>query len=93
MYLLFVFGANMHARLQAIMLGRLKMTVDQCINVYTKLAEKVFVKKAHRFTLTGKVQARYDSNVLISVVKSIVSEAGFDEKTLLWDPDLDACKV
>jgi hypothetical protein len=75
------------------MLGRLKMSVDDCINAYTRLADKVFVKKSHRFSLTGKVQARYDSDALVEAVKSIMGEAGFDEKSLLWDPDPHACKV
>ena len=75
------------------MLGRLKMTVDECITAYTRLADAVFVKKHTLLSLRGKIQARYDSNVLVSVIISVVQAAGFDEKTLLWDPDPKACKV
>lgn len=69
------------------------MSVDECINAYTKLADTVFVKKGHRLSLMGKVQARYDTMALTSAVNSIVAAAGLDEKTLLWDSDPKACKV
>jgi hypothetical protein len=75
------------------MLGRLKMAVDECIDAYTRLADLVFVKKGHRLSLTGKVQARYDSDALESVIKAIVVKAGFDEQALLWDPEPHTCKV
>ena len=75
------------------MLGRLRMTVEECLNAYTSVVNQVFVKKSHRISLTGKIQARYDSAALLSVIKSIVIAAGFDEKTLLWDPDPHSCRV
>ena len=75
------------------MLGRLEMSVDECITAYTKLADEVFVKRGHRLSLLGKVQARYDSVALASAINSVVAVAGFDDETLLWDPDPEACKV
>lgn len=75
------------------MLGRLKMSVDECIDAYAKLADLVFVKKRQRISFTGKIQSRYDSDTLVAVIKSMIYKAGFDDKTLLWNADPEACKV
>ncbi|CVL07330.1 uncharacterized protein FMAN_15396 [Fusarium mangiferae] len=40
----------------AIMLGRLRMTVDECIAAYTSLSNKVFEKKSHRVKINGQLQ-------------------------------------
>jgi hypothetical protein len=37
------------------MLGRLQMIVDDCIDAYTSLSDKVFEKKSHRVTVKGKL--------------------------------------
>ncbi|KAH9203476.1 acyl transferase/acyl hydrolase/lysophospholipase [Leptodontidium sp. 2 PMI_412] len=53
-------GGTSTGGLIAIMLGRLEMDVDKCIEAYTKLAEAVFSqKKSHLpFNLKGKVKAQ-----------------------------------
>lgn len=53
----------------AIMLGRLCMTVDECIDAYTSLSDKVFEKRSHRVSITGKLQGRFDATELEQPVK------------------------
>ncbi len=44
-----------------IILSHLQMTVDDCINAYTSLSDKVFEKKSHYITVKGKLQGRFDT--------------------------------
>jgi hypothetical protein len=74
------------------MLGRLQMSVDECIDAYLSLSDDIFHKKRHRVTVKGKVQGRFDSEELERAVKAIIKERGYDEEVLLKD-DPAACKV
>jgi patatin-like phospholipase/acyl hydrolase len=76
----------------AVMLGRLRMTVDECIAAYTTLSDKVFEKKSHRVNIKGKLQGRFDSAELERVIKDIIVTCGLDEDALLKDTD-SSCKV
>ena len=75
------------------MLGRLKLSIDECINAYMLLSDRVFQKKRHRVTTKGKIQGRFDSEELQRVVNEIITKQGLDENTLLKDASDDACKV
>lgn len=75
------------------MLGRLKLSIDECINAYMSLSDRVCQKKRHRVTTKGKIQGRFDSEELQRVVNEIVTKQGLDENTLLKDASDDACKV
>jgi hypothetical protein len=37
------------------------MTVNECINAYTLLSDKVFEKKAYRVKISKRLQGRFDS--------------------------------
>jgi patatin-like phospholipase/acyl hydrolase len=80
-------GGTSTGGLIAIMLGRLCMTVDECIDAYTRLSHRVFEKKNHRITIKGKPQGRFDGAELERVVKTIVVKRGLSEDILLKDPD------
>lgn len=75
------------------MLGRLKMTIDECIDAYLSLSDQVFQKKAHRVTIQGKIQGRFDSKKLEEVVKEVVRKRKLLEDTLLKSAEDGACKV
>ncbi len=75
------------------MLGRMKMSVQECIDAYVSLAGTVFEKKSHRVTITGKVQARFDTAALERSVKEILVKYGYDEDILLQEPLDAACEV
>jgi hypothetical protein len=75
------------------MLGRLKMTIEDCIEAYMSLANEVFEQQRHRVTIRGDIQGRFDTAALERAVKRIVVRQGLAEDTLLKDhPDAD-CKV
>ncbi|OCK72888.1 FabD/lysophospholipase-like protein, partial [Lepidopterella palustris CBS 459.81] len=77
----------------AIMLGRLKMSIDECIDSYISLSDRVFQKKRHRVTVKGNIQGRFDSEELARAVKEIVTKQGLQEGELLKDSPDTTCKV
>lgn len=80
-------------RLVAIMLGRLEMTVDECIEAYLGMMDKIFTKKHKRINLRNfRVQERFDHEVLEQAVKQIIVDSGFGEEDLLANPEGN-CKV
>jgi hypothetical protein len=81
------------ARLIAIMLGRLKMSIDECIEAYLQLSDRVFKKKRHRVTVKGKIQGRFDSDELERAVKEVIAKQGLPEDALLKDAADASCKV
>lgn len=48
-------GGTSIGGLIAIILGRLQMTVDNYIDAYTSLSDKVFKRKSHRVNIRGKL--------------------------------------
>jgi hypothetical protein len=85
--------SNKKRRLIAIMLGRLRMTVDECIDAYVSLSDRVFQKQRHRVTIKGQVQGRFDSEKLERAIKEIVAKQGLAEDALLKDAPDAKCKV
>lgn len=67
------------ARLIAIMLGILEVTVDDCIEVFTTMMAQVFVHKRSSFlsiSLKGKVKGRYSTSPLEKCIKNVLEEHG-----------------
>ena len=75
------------------MLGRLKMGIDDCINAYLSLSDRIFQKKRHHVTIKGNIQGRFDSHELSRAVKEVVTAQELQEDALLKDVSDDACKV
>lgn len=61
-------------RLIAIMLGRLEMDVDECINAYTDFMEDIFSKPLHKVKVgaNGKIQARFDSEAMKQAIEKVI---------------------
>ncbi|OJJ82631.1 uncharacterized protein ASPGLDRAFT_129530 [Aspergillus glaucus CBS 516.65] len=77
----------------AIMLGRLKMGVNECIDAYNTLATQAFTRKAYLpITLTGHVKERFDSKQLEAALKKAIADRLHDQDALLKDPDT-SCRV
>ena len=55
------------------MLGRLRMSVADCITAYLSLSECVFRKTRHRVTVKGRIQGRFDSGELARAGKEVVA--------------------
>ena len=75
------------------MLGRLRMSVDESIDAYLSLSDRIFQKKRHRVTVKGNIQGRFDSEELTRAVKEVIKKQGLQEDTLLKDAPEAACKV
>lgn len=71
----------------AILLGRLKLTVAQCIDIYDEIAELVFGQE-RRFNLLGLLYSRFDHNKLTGLVKQILNK--FEPKMGEEAPLLDS---
>ena len=75
------------------MLGRLRMSVDDCIEAYLSLSDRIFQKKRHRVTMKGNIQGRFDSEELARVVKEVIKGQGLEEDALLKEGPEAECKV
>lgn len=75
------------------MLGRLRMDVQDCIDAYIRLADKVFTKEHHRVNWKGNIQGRFDHTTLETVIKDVIKAAGYQPDALLKDQSSNACKV
>lgn len=84
--------ANIYS-LIAIMLGRLRMSVDDCIHAYLSLSQRVFRRRNSPATMTGRIQGRFDSNELEGAIKQIIVAAGFPQDALLQESEDNKCKV
>ncbi|KAH6476019.1 hypothetical protein HBI59_006010 [Parastagonospora nodorum] len=78
-------GGTSTGGLIAIMLGRLQMGVQECIDQYTTLFSSIFTKKKHRVGWGGKLQGRFDHEALEAGIKQIVREKLHDEHALFKD--------
>ncbi|KFY80769.1 hypothetical protein V498_08778, partial [Pseudogymnoascus sp. VKM F-4517 (FW-2822)] len=84
----------------AIMLGRLRMTIPECIIAYIKLSKAIFTPKHSRASLTRGVEflngdEKLDSEVLEDAIKSQIKASKVskeDDQILLQDPE-SPCKV
>jgi len=77
------------------MLGRLEMTVEDCIAAYLELMKTVFKKKSRRFPLntSGNIKAQFDSAKLKKAVEKVVVDSGASMADPLNDGRERGCKV
>ena len=85
-------GGTSTSGLIAIMLDRLRMTVDECITAYTSLSDTVFEWKRSIVIITGKLQGRFDAARLEGTVKQILRDRDLSEDVLLEEAEAP-CKV
>ncbi|MCJ1393483.1 hypothetical protein MMC18_006358 [Xylographa bjoerkii] len=86
-------GGSSTGGLLAIMLGRLKMGVDDCIKAYLDLFESVFAKPRYHFRLfPPKIRSRFDNRKLQEAVQRIVVMSGLSGEASLKDEEAE-CRV
>ncbi|KAF2023222.1 phospholipase, patatin family protein [Setomelanomma holmii] len=86
-------GGTSTGGLIAVMLGRLQMSVADCIAAYLSRSKRIFCQSRHQVTIKGKMQGRFDSEELACAVREVVSAQGLTEDALLeHSPDVP-CKV
>jgi patatin-like phospholipase/acyl hydrolase len=87
-------GGTSTGGLIAIMLGRMKLSVSQCIDAYSKLAPDAFTKLRHRVNIRGDTQGRFDHVALEKGMRALLRKYRFGEDALLSDEDdKSSCKV
>jgi predicted acylesterase/phospholipase RssA len=83
----------------AIMLGRLRMSVEECIETYKTLSQRIFKPVNSKANIAGraitklKAEGKFESEPLEQVVKEICLKCGLSETALLKDNSADAPKV
>ena len=75
------------------MLGRLKLSISECIDAYLAISDRVFPKKRHRVTIKGRIQGRFDSQELEQAIKEVSVKQEAYGDALLKDVSEGACKV
>lgn len=88
-----IIGGTSTGGLIAIMLGRLRLSVDECIEEYKTLSDKVFTKLHHRATVNGKIRGRFDHEALVAGVQKLLERKGFSRDELLKDDSENGCKT
>ncbi|KAE8385569.1 hypothetical protein BDV23DRAFT_16028 [Aspergillus alliaceus] len=87
-------GGTSTGGLIAIMLGRLEMSVDDCIETYIKLISTIFEKKSRwPVNLSGNIRSRFDATKLESAIKEVVTSHGAKEMDLFNDGAKRGCRV
>lgn len=86
-------GGTSTGGLIAVMLGRLKMSIHECVDAYLSLSDRIFQKKKHRVTAKGNIQGRFDSEELERAIKDVITGKGLEKDALLKDASDEACKV
>ncbi|RDL41440.1 uncharacterized protein BP5553_01419 [Venustampulla echinocandica] len=82
----------------AIMLGRLRMTLNECEDAYLELSERIFTPKRSKINPWRakeflQADGKFDYKVLEKAIKDIIAQKpGYDESTLLKDP-VPQCSV
>ncbi|KAK4918384.1 hypothetical protein LTR49_013776 [Elasticomyces elasticus] len=85
-------GGTSTGGLIAIMLGRLRMSVDEAITAYLKLSPVVFKHQRHRMNVRGGLQGRFDEVALEREIKELLTQQSLGETALLKDITAD-CKT
>jgi patatin-like phospholipase/acyl hydrolase len=85
-------GGTSTGGLIAIMLGRLRMTTQECRIAYEEIMPSVFTKRQHRSTLTGQLQGRFDSDALEKAIRTLLRNNGIMEEELLKSTE-STCKT
>ena len=85
-------GSSNFISIIAIMLGRLEMDVDECIEAYTGMFKTIFGKKGLPLNMWGNIKGRFDSAVLDKCIRNILKDRGLPEREPLNDGN-ERCKV
>jgi tetratricopeptide (TPR) repeat protein/predicted acylesterase/phospholipase RssA len=88
-------GGTSTGGLIAVMLGRLEMSVDDCISAYTDLAAAVFGEKISRFPFGRNLQvkSRFDSAKLKTAIEKVVTGSGSSADDMFVCKTRSKCKT
>ena len=86
-------GGTSTGGLIAIMLGRLHMSVDECIEAYQSLSSTVFTRLRPNFKWNGNLQGSFDTRALERVLKDVIRSATKNEEELFYEAGKEKCNV
>ncbi|KMK63757.1 hypothetical protein Y699_09530 [Aspergillus fumigatus Z5] len=88
-------GGTSTGGLIAIMLGRLEMDVDKCIDAYSYLTAAVFGEKLRSIPVNfkGNITALFDSAKLESAIRKVVEDSGASKQDLFNDGTERGCRT
>ncbi|KAJ5774501.1 hypothetical protein N7457_009397 [Penicillium paradoxum] len=88
-------GGTSTGGLIAIMLGRLEMDVDRCIDAYSELAAAVFGEKLRSIpiNLRGGIRPRFNLGKLESAIQKVVEDSGASKEDLFDDGIERGCRT
>ncbi|OXV07447.1 hypothetical protein Egran_04789 [Elaphomyces granulatus] len=92
-------GGTSTGGLLAIMLGRLRMSLDDCEAAYLNISRRIFQPIRHRANKIGQAvdflqaNGKFDAAKLEDCIKEILAELKMDQDMLLKEDDDKACKV
>jgi hypothetical protein len=77
------------------MLGRLEMSVDDCISAYIKLMEDVFGKKSRRLPVSWSLatKSKFDSAKLKDAIDKVITKSGALSTDNLDDGNARGCRM
>jgi predicted acylesterase/phospholipase RssA len=91
-------GGTSTGGLLAIMLGRLRMSLDECEEAYLNLSRMIFAPVHHKANATGRLvnfveaKGKFKHKPLEQCIKDILGRKGLPEDQLLREDDESACK-
>lgn len=75
---------NCLGRLIAIMLGRLKMSVCECISAFTKVLSEVLPRRSRLpVDMRGRLKPRFETEILDNAIHNVLQDCHFDKDALL----------
>lgn len=79
----------------AIMLGRLRMSVEECITAYVKLMKRIFERKENRSIMSalGRVKPRFSSRALSDAIAEVLQSSGHSISEKFEEDEEPTCKV
>jgi hypothetical protein len=77
------------------MLGRLRMSVEDCIAAYIKLTRRIFEKRENRSIMSslGRVKPRFSSSVLSDAIAEVLTTNGHSASEKFEETNEPTCKV
>ena len=90
-------GGTSTGGLIAIMLGRLEMSIDECIDAYIEMMDVIFDPKDRRklpFKIrNGKVQPKYKTKHIEQAIKQVIAKAGYTSDDRFRGTKESTCKT
>ncbi|KAH8727730.1 acyl transferase/acyl hydrolase/lysophospholipase [Phaeosphaeriaceae sp. PMI808] len=88
-------GGTSTGGLIAIMLGRLRMSVETCITQYIKLMTCIFERRENRSIISafGRVKPRFSAQALSDAIKEVIEVSGHSVNEKFEEPEMPNCKV